>query len=226
MNWRASTDKWLRVSVRRRLLDQHLKELRSHMHGRVLEVGAGRAGRRGEFDPPLKQAKSWLYLNLDSQVRPHVRGDVAAMPFRTGRFETLLCLEVLEYVSNPQCALREMRRMLNTKGKLILSLPFMHRADRENDYWRFTEPGIRYLLANNGFDVVWFKGQGAALAVVVNILKYNIHIREGRSREWLGWFIRPVLDYMWNRDGNNAQKFPLLTTFSTGCLVMARAKKG
>ena len=55
---------WLRYSVRRKLLDDALEEFRNHMGGNVLEIGCGRAGRRGQFSPPVHESDSWTYVAI------------------------------------------------------------------------------------------------------------------------------------------------------------------
>ena len=222
MKLRNSLEHWLWYSVRRWSLDADLEVLREHMSGRVLEVGNGRAGRRGYFQPPVDKAESWVYLDLDSIRQPHVKAEVEHLPVKDAVFDTVVCLEVLEYVMSPQLALGEIRRVLKCGGRLILATPFLHRADSPHDYWRFTEHGLRYLLRQSGFDVVWLKAQGSALGVAVNILKYAIYAQSaGRRRRWLGYVARPVLSLLWRLDGPSARRRPVLATFSTGYLAMA-----
>jgi SAM-dependent methyltransferase len=54
---------------------------------------------------------------------PMVEGDIEAMPFAAGSFETVICTEVLEHVPYPQTALAEIRRVLRPGGLLIGSVP-------------------------------------------------------------------------------------------------------
>jgi SAM-dependent methyltransferase len=47
----------------------------------------------------------------------------APLPFGDGAFDTLFCTEVLEHLKDPVGALREMRRVLTSGGRLTLSVP-------------------------------------------------------------------------------------------------------
>ena len=217
----SDLDKWLRISVRRKLLDADLDELRRYMSGKVLEVGAGHVGRRGEFKPPFDNAESWCYINLSRAQSPDVLGDVIYPPLRGGTFDCILCLEVLEYVREPGRALVAMRRLLRPGGRLILSVPFMHRMDTSNDYWRFSTHGLVMLLTQAGFLVTEKKNQGAAFAVVVNILKYSLQVRQDRWREWRARLVRPILEAMIKRDEPLAISFATLASFTTGSLFVA-----
>ena len=51
------------------------------------------------------------------------------------------------------------------------------RVDTADDYWRFTEPGLRRLLDEAGFDVLRLAAQGRALAVLTSVLRYTISVR-------------------------------------------------
>ena len=211
----------MRISVRRKLLDEHLEEYRGHMTGDVLEIGAGRNGRRGEFQPPIENTDTWIYTNLSFIQSPHIQADVQKLPFGSGSFDTIVCLEVLEYVLHPSGGLDEIRRVLKEGGKLIVSLPFMHRLDSPTDFWRFTEAGIRRLFPESGFQITSLKQQGNALAVAVNILKHWIHISDEDKRLQKAWIARPLLNFLWGRDNVMATMLPILSTYSTGYLLLA-----
>ncbi|KAA3646415.1 MAG: SAM-dependent methyltransferase [Chloroflexi bacterium] len=217
------TEDWLWYSVRRGLLDEDLETMRSAMQGSVLEIGAGREGRRGEFIPPLEQASQWITLDR-YHTTPHLRGDIQNLPFGSHSYDTVVCLEVLEYVESPARALAEIKRMLKTNSKFVLATPFLHRMDSEKDLWRFTEQGLRYLLEEAGFQILDFKKQGAALAVAVNILKYALRVQPaGWRRTWLIRLGRPLLNWLARMDAKSSTAQPVLQSFSTGYLVLAEA---
>ena len=73
------------------------------------------------------------------------------MPFGDASFDTVLLLDVLEHIANPESALAEARRALRPGGRLLLTIPFaypMH--DQPHDYQRLTEYGLRELLQRVG----------------------------------------------------------------------------
>jgi len=208
------------------LLDADLETLCDQMHGRVLEIGNGRRGRRGRFQPPVEEAEAWIYLDLQDQRQPHLRGDVEHLPLQDAIFDTVIYLEVMEYVTDPQAALNEMHRVLKRGGTLILATPFLHRADTLHDYWRFTEHALRHLLAEADFQVQELKQQGAALAVAVNILKYAIYaIQRPRWRILVAFAAYQPLMALLCLDEPLARRLPALRTFSTGYLVLATCEE-
>jgi len=192
------------------------------MKGCVLEIGNGRKNRRGRFRPPLEKVDAWIYLDLENDRRPHLQSDVEQLPLGNAIFDTVVCLEVLEYVTRPKEALLEMKRVLKSTGKVILSTPFMHRADTSHDYWRFSEHGLQHLLKEAGFNMRWLYTQGHALAVAVNILKYAIYSQPVKwYRICLICIAMPILLLLMKLDAPVQRRIPILDTFSTGFLAVA-----
>ena len=141
-------------SVRRALLDRDLTSVSGALAGVVLEIGNGRAGRRGTFRPQTDGIGRRILLDKDARRMPDVRGDAACLAIRSGSVDAVVSLEVLEYVWTPAMALNEMWRALKPGGMLVMSTPFLHRVDAPDDYWHPTEPALRRLLAECGFDVL------------------------------------------------------------------------
>ena len=215
---------WLRVSLRRELLDSDLETFRDWMTGRVLEIGAGRERRRGAFQPPFEAVSGWLFVDLAPGNRPHVQADAALLPFESACFDTLVCLEVLEYADDPLLAMREMRRVLKPDGFLIVSLPFLHRWDDDHDYWRLTAPGLTFALTRAGFRVEQIATQGGPLAVMVNVARHVLAKHEKGMRWQLFCLILgPILHKMAAMDREITARAPTYRTFTTGLIALARA---
>lgn len=216
---------WLSYSIRRQLLDADLESLRDRMSGCVLEIGNGRRQRRGKFRPPITEAKMWMYLDMKKEIQPHLCANIEALPLKDAEFNTVICLEVMEYVPDFQTALKEMHFVLKPGGTLILTTPFLHRIDCLQDYWRFTEHALRYLLVKAGFEVKEIRPQGGPLAVVVNILKYIIYaIPRPIWRQMIALVAYfPLMIILW-LDSWSTKFLPILRTFSTGYLVLTTQK--
>lgn len=71
-----------------------------------------------------------------------------------GRYDIVLCSEVLEHLPLPEQALTSINRVLKSGGRLVLTVPFLSRLHEEpNDYFRYTSHGLRLMLERNGFMV-------------------------------------------------------------------------
>ena len=116
-----------------------------HAKGRTLDIGC--ADRWIErWLPPGTQ-----YLGLDYYLtgkhlyhaRPDVFGDAGLLPFADESVDTVLILEVVEHLRQPQDALREISRILRPQGGMLLSIPFLNPVhDAPHDYQRLTVHGI------------------------------------------------------------------------------------
>jgi SAM-dependent methyltransferase len=226
MPWRA-LDRWVAYSDRRRLLDAALAGKSQLIKGRVLEIGSGQGGRRGRLDLPDDAAELWVTYDLDQSHRPHIRGDAQILPFSSDSFDVILCLEVLEYVPDLHRVLAEFRRVLNNEhGVLLVSLPFMHRADHPLDRWRLTAYGLRQLFKGEGFAIDDLQPQGAALMVAANTIKFVLYliVRRRPLRLILAALVwLPIMVLRW-LDEPLARQIPHLRDFSTGYLIQASAQ--
>lgn len=217
---------WLSYSVRRGLLDNDLERIKNCFKGKVLEVGCGKAGRRGRFLPPLASGVSWTYADLDIRKDPHICLDIHNTCFKDAVFDTVVCLEVLEYAVDPRKSISELKRILKDNGSLILSVPFMHRYDNEHDFWRISDHAFRYLLKKENMKIEYLLSQGSAFCVMASILKNVVYAVPVYSlRLFLGLFVFFPVSALLLLDGFLARKIPLLTTFSTGYLLVARKEK-
>jgi SAM-dependent methyltransferase len=154
---------------------------------------------------------------------PHICADAARLPVRAALFDTVVCLEVLEYVWEPLSVLTEFRRVLKPGGTLLLSTPFLHRVDASDDFWRFTEPALRRLLHESGFDVIRCVPQGSAFAVAASVLRYAVSVQGAWVKRALSILLRPFFASLLGTDASTARRRPVLATFTTGYLVIARS---
>jgi SAM-dependent methyltransferase len=121
--------------------------------GRVLDIGCGDRwlsadiGARAEYvglDYPLTMAQGYASA-------PEVFGDACRLPFGDACADLVLLLDVLEHLKTPEVALLEATRVLKPGGRLVLQVPFLYPLhEAPNDYRRWTQYGLRLLLASHG----------------------------------------------------------------------------
>ncbi len=94
---------------------------------RVLDAGCGRGGVIELYAEKVRQA-----VGLDTDLislREHrclkqlVVGSLATMPFPADLFDVVLCGWVVEHLEEPEAVFREMARVLNKRGHLLLLTP-------------------------------------------------------------------------------------------------------
>lgn len=124
-----------------------------YLHGTVLDAGCGHAPY---IDLVKKYSAELILLDYEiSHTDQQVCADVRKLPFVNDSVDSILSTQVLEHVVNPFEAIQETGRVLRAGGILLLSVPHLSRLhELPNDYFRFTENGLRYLAQVGGFDVI------------------------------------------------------------------------
>jgi len=124
--------------ITRKKLDNFLQEYATNID--VLDIGSGGSSYDRYFP-------NRITVDIDPARKPDVVGDAHSLPFKDGEFEFILSTEVLEHLKNPRLAISEMHRVLKKDGTLVLTTRFVYPIhDSPNDYWRFTEYGLRELF--------------------------------------------------------------------------------
>jgi SAM-dependent methyltransferase len=101
--------------------------------------------------------------------------------------DVVLSTQVLEHVVNPSFYLTEAHRVLKNSGQLILSTHgyWMFHPD-PTDFWRWTSTGLRKVVEEAGFEVIYFRGIIGRSAMGLQLFQDGITFV-------LPKFLRPVL---------------------------------
>lgn len=173
MNFYFQIDWWVIKLAKR--YDQKGKKL--------LDVGAGEC----------RYKQYWSKLQYQSQdIRQNINKTIDYVRDLTkvaGKFDYILCTQVLEHLKEPEAAFEEFKRLLKPGGKVFLSTNFIYQIHMApDDYWRFTEYGLKYLGKTAGFKVEKLERQGGifqALAYLLITLPLRIGLEKWRWSYWL-----------------------------------------
>jgi SAM-dependent methyltransferase len=91
-------------------------------------------------------------------------------------YDSAICLEVLEHISNPFKAAVEIYRILKPGAVLVISVPHLSRLhDLPFDYFRFTEFGLRNIFEEAGFEILELKARGGLLSFLGHQVSIILH---------------------------------------------------
>ena len=146
---------------------------------RVLDVGCGVK----PYYPYFAAAASYVGVDVVENPAADLLGPVETLPVEDGSFDVVLCNQVLEHCDDPAQAVRELRRVTASGGRVLASthgVQVYHPSP--NDLWRWTHAGLERLFRENGewaaLDVRPGSGTTACLGM---LLTHTIELLAGRA---------------------------------------------
>jgi len=162
--------------LERKLLVNSLRSLSRNLRPRrILDVGCGLK----PYESILKEDGA-TYLGFDNPVtltsaghkatRADVFGDNLSLPFPAASFDMVVCTQVIEHSPEPGQLVREIARVIEPGGHLLLTGPMTWPLHEEPyDFFRFTNHGLRHLLTVAGLEVVTLVGRGGGFTTLGQI---------------------------------------------------------
>src|SRR5712691_6610705 len=160
------------------------QSLRALRDSRILDIGSGNSRNLVYMHASNSVIRlDYLVTNRRYGLRPDVFGDARCLPVADDAFDAIFLFEVLEHLDAPERAIREIRRALQPRGKLFVSVPFVYPIhNAPYDFQRFTIHGIRHLLQSLDFEVVQIAQHGNSLLVSMQL--FNLVLLEGCRAAW------------------------------------------
>ncbi len=175
----------------KKIVRKHLEEfLEKHQtQEKTLDIGSG-GSSYGRFFP------NRVTVDVDPKRNPQVVADAHALPFADGEFKVVLCTEVFEHVRDPFQVERELHRVTQPGGTLILTTRFAFPIhDAPGDYWRFTPYALRMIFAKwEIVELVPETNTFAAIAVLLQRIGFQTKLRFNKLSKLFLYTIAWVLE--------------------------------
>lgn len=129
----------------------HAKDITVADYNLTIQSGVQNARYLHLSEDPFEQVAGGSYEVLNPQY-----GDwpIEELPRHTHkRYGTIVCLSVLEHVTNPFEVFRGLAELLKADGLLILSTVFSF-PEHDIDYWRFTPRALKILAYQAGLETL------------------------------------------------------------------------
>ena len=155
----------------------YLPALKSHAHGRLLDLGCGKAPLYAAYKNLVTEVTcvDWgnslhqtYYLDKEMDLTKPIE-------FPDESFDTIILSDVLEHIPVPVDLCREISRLLSPGGKLIMSVPFYYPLhETPYDFYRFTEFALRRFMEISEMRVVYLQPIGGVAEIISDILSKNL----------------------------------------------------
>ena len=147
------------------------------LSGKCLEFGANHKIRRNFLYKDSKEYKVF-YSNIDNKNKSFIKIDLIKKLVHKKKYKNIIIFNVLEHLSEVNIALKNLHLLLESKGKILGSTPFLYRVHgAPNDYNRFTKSYLQKILKEKKFTNIKINEIGlgpflASFSLLRSFLKY------------------------------------------------------
>ena len=154
-------------------------QIKKHVKGKLLDLGCGKVPLFEVYRDFVSEiiCVDWensLHKNehLDATINLNLNED---LEFYDREFDTIILSDVLEHMRYPETILKEMYRIINYKGKILINVPFYYWLHEEpNDYFRYTRYALESIVKESGFEIIELNALGGAPEILADIIAKNI----------------------------------------------------
>ncbi|MGB7338019.1 MAG: methyltransferase domain-containing protein, partial [Phototrophicaceae bacterium] len=190
----------------------------------ILDLGGHKLNKRGVFNIDDYNLPVY-YANLTADKGADFLSDAAHIAVADNSFGTVICAELLEHVPQPIDVLRDVHRVLQPNGKLLITVPFLYQIHADPyDFGRYTDYYWRNNLQQLGFKDIQIEKQGLFWSVLIDMIRLMIYKRENHKT-----FVFRILEYLIRHAKHFARRKDMLiktrdesfmTSFTSGFAIV------
>ncbi len=142
------------------------------LKGTLVDVGSGANAWRPYLE---KHAKNIFLMDISFSDGTSLLGDAHSLPFKKFSVDSIVSMQVLEHLKDPFLAVSEMRRVLKKGGYVLLTVPLIDPVHGyPHDFYRYTEDGIKSILAENKLKVLDVVQMGGTFEVLCHLINWTL----------------------------------------------------
>ena len=156
-----------KVSMMQNYVKWLYDEIKPYLGSNILEVGAGMGAitKLIEKDKnrsiiPIDKKEYQINLSSTKIKKMDITSDISMLANQ--KFDTIICVNVLEHIEKDILAIRNMHQLLEEKGKIVIIVPaikFIYgKIDRADKHWRrYSKQEILRKIRQSQFEITGFK---------------------------------------------------------------------
>jgi SAM-dependent methyltransferase len=154
-------------------------------NARVLDLGAGDAPYRELFAHTDYLTSDWTESVHAGGHHADIVASAATLPVESSSIRLVLCTQVLEHIADPGQVLHECLRVLESGGRLALTVPLVWPLhELPHDYYRYTGAGVEHLLTQAGFVDIAIRARNDSFTTLAQLM-LNVGSMMGRAPDGL-----------------------------------------
>lgn len=214
------------------IADFYSRAIPEYSHGRLLDLGCGKAPFLGYYSEFVEAATL-----VDWENSPHaspllcLSADLnERLPFGDQSFDTVILSDVLEHIATPERLLCDISRILrNDTGILLLNVPFFYAIHEEPyDFHRYTRYSLARMCEKAELHVIELAPMGGLPEILIDLyakLALHVPIIGPQLAGWIQAFGAALLKLKLFKNASirSADRFPIgYTLVAKKCKVEAR----
>jgi SAM-dependent methyltransferase len=155
----------------------YMGAISAHARGRFLDCGCGDVPY---FELYRDRVDETTCIDWGNSLHQNIHVDrevdlSLALPFGDSAFDTILLADVLEHILTPAELIHELARLLASKGKLIVTVPFLYNIhEAPHDYYRYTRYALESLMQRAGLVMLQLTPFGGYPDVLLDLLNKGL----------------------------------------------------
>lgn len=156
-----------------------------HVKGRFLDCGCGDVPFYGIYKDLVSEVTC---LDWPGSQQKQIHVDIFCdlnnpIPASDNSFDSILIADVLEHLPSPELLIKEVSRICNTDGKIIIMTPFFYRLhETPFDFARYTEYSYKYWADKYNLKIEEIKPYGSFIEVIFDTLNKTVFNTPRRSK--------------------------------------------
>jgi len=180
-----------------------IKSVITHIQGNVLDISSSDKFYKNYI---LKNStvSGYLELNVDNSclkeiAKPVINWNRITMPFKNNEFQTIICIEGLDYYSKPELLLKEVNRILKPGGVIFFTVSFLSTLNKDgNDKFRYTPLSLKRIFIETGYINIDIQPTGGWHASMAKMLALWVRRSplSNRRKKIVSAILKPIIKYL------------------------------